>query len=269
MEHSSQIEMLWPEGCVHNGEGSDPPRIEIFQPTERTGESTPAIIVCPGGGYTHRADHEGAPFAEFFARQGMVGIVCHYRVAPNRHPAPYSDVARAIRLVRSKADELNIDPGRIGLMGFSAGGHNACTVATQPDLYRDEYDDQAGRFSARPDRLILAYPVVSFVSFPHQGSALNLLGPAASRRRLRELSGERHVDADTPPTFIFHTVDDPVVPVENSIQFAQAARRAEVPVTLHAYAHGPHGVGMASDDPTLRSWPTLLIDWLKDWQAGD
>jgi acetyl esterase/lipase len=258
---------LWPDGCPHNGDGSDRPRIEIYEPSPRDVKPAAAIVVLPGGGYGRRADHEGAPFAELFASHGIVGIVCHYRVAPNRHPAPFTDAARSIRLVRAMADELHINPQRVGLMGFSAGGHNAVTVATQPDLHHDPYDELADRLAARPDRLILGYAVNSFVNHAHLGSAKNLLGPDPAPRVLEGLSGERHVTADTPPTFLFHTADDGAVPVENSLNFAAACREAGVPVELHVYQHGPHGVGMALDDPALRSWTTLMMDWLADWSA--
>lgn len=256
---------LWPDGCAHNGDGADRPRLEIYLPADRPATPVPAIVVCPGGGYARRADHEGEPFARLFAAHGMVGVVCHYRVAPHRHPAPYADAARAMRLVRSMADELGVDPQRVGLMGFSAGGHNACTVGTQPDLHHDEQDDLVGRFSARPDRLILAYAVVSFVYRPHQGTVGNLLGANPTDVMLRKLSGELHVSADAPPAFLFHTADDPGVPVENSLNFAAACRSAGVPVELHVYAHGPHGVGIASDKPALRSWTQMLVDWLSDF----
>ncbi len=237
----------------------------IYPPSRSSLSPTPAVIICPGGGYTKRADHEGEPLAKVMASHGMLGVVCHYRVAPNRHPAPYADAARTVRLVRSMSDELNVDPQRIVLMGFSAGGHNACTVATQPDLHHDEHDDLVDQFSARPDRLVLAYPVVSFITKPHRGSAQQLVGRDASHEVLQQFSGELHVDANTPPTFLFHTADDEPVPVENSLNFAAACREHDIPVEVHIYAHGPHGVGMALDHPALRSWTSLLLDWLADF----
>ncbi len=265
MNGPDRVIPLWPDDCPHHGAADAAPRLEVYRPTVRSGEPAAAIIVLPGGGYHHLADHEGAPVARLFASRGLVGVVCRYRTAPHRHPAPYADAARAVRRVRSLRRELGIDPQRLGLMGFSAGGHNACTVATQPDLHLDEHDDLVGAFSARPDRLILAYPVVSFINHAHGRSAQNLLGPNATDVMLKNLSGERHVKPNTPPTFLFHTADDPGVPVENSLHFAAACRRAGVPVELHVYAHGRHGVGMAEDHPALRSWTSLMLDWLSDF----
>ena len=265
---------LWPDDCPHGRDvEGDVPRMDVYRPAASGGDrARAAMVVLPGGGYTHRAEHEGRPFAELFARHGMVGIICHYRVG-RRFPASYTDACRAIRLVRARAAEWHIDPQRVGLLGFSAGGHNACTVATQPELQHDSHDDLAGRFSARPDRLALAYAVTSFGEYGHEGSCEALLGPDATAAQRDALDGEAHVDERTPPTFLFHTADDPGVPVENSMRFAAALRRAGVPFALHIYAHGPHGVGMANgvasapNAPHLTTWPPLLLDWLTDWRS--
>lgn len=259
---------LWPDGCSHNVEGPRGlPRLEVFQTLPENHPARPAVIVCPGGGYGGLSPHEGLPLAQLFAVHGMVGIVCYYRVAPNRFPGPQADVMRAVRLVRSMSDPLGVDPNRIALMGFSAGGHNAATVATQPDVHHDEHDDLVGQFSARPDRLILGYPVISFGEHGHMGSANNLLGEDATDEQRRALSNELHVTADNPPTFIFHTSSDQAVPIENALMFASALSAAKVPCELHAYEFGPHGVGMALNNPKLRSWSGLLIDWLREWSA--
>ena len=241
------------------------PHLDVWLPAATTPKRHAAVIVCPGGGYARRADHEGEPFAKLFAEHGFVGAVLHYRVAPNRHPLPLADGCRAVRLVRHMAADLNIAPHRIALMGFSAGGHLASTVATQPDLHREPADDLAGKISARPDRLILGYPVISFTTKYHAGSAENLLGRDAPLSARRQVSNELHVTAQNPPAFLFHTADDPAVPVENSLNFAAACAAQQVPVALHVFAHGRHGVGMASDDPVLRRWTELLLDWLKAW----
>lgn len=259
---------LWPDGSAHNP--TDPeqrPRIEIHQPAQAAEKPRAAVIVCPGGGYTHRAEHEGAPFARLFAEHGIVGIVCHYRTYPHLFPAPMADAARAVRVTRQLADRFGIDPTRVGIMGFSAGGHLACTTSTQPDLHHDPQDDLIGRYSARPDRVILGYPVVSMSSEFHSGSAQNLLGPDAPEALRRQMSNELHVTEDNPPAFLFHTADDPSVPVSNSIRFASACHEKGVPVELHVYETGRHGVGLATDMPRLRSWTTLLMDWLADWQS--
>ncbi len=259
---------LWPEGSSHNpADPADRPRLEFHLPAAEATTPRAAVIVCPGGAYSHRAPHEGAPVARLFAGHGLVGIVCHYRTHPHRFPGPYADAARAVRLVRSLADRYAIDPARVAIMGFSAGGHLAATVATQPDLYQDPQDDLVSAWSARPDRVILGYPVISMVSEYHQGSAENLLGPGASEEARRQMSNELHVQAGNPPAFLFHTADDPSVPCSNSIRYALACRARGVPVELHVYESGRHGVGLAEDLPRLRSWPTLLLDWLSDWTA--
>lgn len=237
-------------------------------PAERGAKRQAAIVVLPGGGYGMNAPHEGTPFAELFASRGIVGIVCSYRVSPHGWPAPYADAARAIRLVRSMADELNIDPDRVGLMGFSAGGHNAANVATNPELHLDAHDDLAGKFSARPNRLILGYPVISFVSYHHAGSCQNLLGQGAGPNLRRQFSHELNVTADNPPTFVFHTDEDLGVPAENSLMFITALRAKGVPTELHLFRPGSHGVGLAADHPQLSIWSELMMNWLSDWTAG-
>jgi len=146
-------------------------------------------------------------------------------------------------------------------MGFSPGGHLAATVATRPDLYHAPNDEFVGQHSARPDRVILCYPVISLVLNPHQGSIEALLGKNATADQRRQLSAELHVTADTPPAFLFHTADDPVVPVEHSYLFASACARHKAPVEAHIYPHGRHGVGLATDAPVLRQWPALLVHW--------
>lgn len=257
---------LWPAGSPHNDNGEpQPPYLEVWLPAATTPKAHAAVIVCPGGGYCRRAPHEGEPVARLVAEHGFVGLVLHYRVALHRHPLPLADGCRAVRVVRHMAGNLNLAPHRIALLGFSAGGHLASTVATQPDLHRDPHDDLAGQVSARPDRLVLAYPVVSFVTKAHTGSAEKLLGADAPLEARRQLSNELHVTAQTPPTFLFHTADDPAVPVENSLNFAAACAAQKVPVALHVFPHGRHGVGLAADDPALKCWPELLVDWLRAW----
>lgn len=233
---------------------ADGPSLEIHRPakTART-----AVVVCPGGGYRVLAPHEGTVIGEFLAANGVLAAVVPYRVFPHRHPAPLADACRAMRLMRHHFEWLPV-----GIMGFSAGGHLAATVATQPDLYHDPNDELVGEHSARPDRVILCYPVISFVATAHQGSGVALLGENATDDQRRQLSNELHVTQETPPAFLFHTADDPAVPVENSLLFASACVQQKVPVELHIFPHGRHGVGLAADDPVLRRWPELLVNWL-------
>lgn len=260
-----KIVYLWDDKSQNNG--TDPekrPRLEFYIPDTQTRRG--AIVVCPGGGYGGLAKHEGAPFAELFAAHGFVSAVLTYRVAPHRYPAPYADATRAIRVVRSMAGELGIDSARIGIMGFSAGGHLVSTVATQPNLYKDPEDSLAATVTARPDRVMMGYPVISFQEFSHTGSVKNLLGPQPNPDLMRQLSNHQQVTAETPPAFLFHTTDDQVVPVQNSLLFAEACARNKVPLALHVYPNGRHGVGLATDNPDLKSWTDLLLTWLGPWK---
>ncbi|MHB1295264.1 MAG: alpha/beta hydrolase [Anaerolineae bacterium] len=251
---------LWPDGSPNNPpDAALRPRLEVYRPETPLASPCPAVVVLPGGGYSGLAPHEAEPFARYFAAHGYVGIICRYRVAPHRFPAPMADAARGMRLVRGRAAEWGIDAGRVALIGFSAGGHLACTTATQPDLHHDPEDDLVGRYSPRPDRLILAYPVVSMLDGL---CAQNLLGPDAPREAWSQMSNQLHVTPANPPAFIFHTANDPVVPVQHSLGFAEACLAQGVSVELHVYRSGPHGVGLASGDPKLASWMPLLLDWL-------
>ncbi len=279
---------LWPDASSHNvpppeGSAEPPaartmppgrPRIEMFAPAAdakaRSGPNKRAcILVCPGGGYSRLTRHEGEPLCELFSSLGMLSGVVVSRIAPFRFPAPYADACRAVRVIRSKAAELDIDPNRIALMGFSAGGHLAASVATRPDFYADGDDDLVASVSARPNRVILGYPAISLVTSYHAGCAAKLFGPDAPEAQRRELSLELHVTKENPPAFIYHTADDGAVLVENALMFASAYAREKVPCELHSYRSGPHGVGMALDRPALRSWTGLLTDWLSDWVKGD
>lgn len=278
---------LWPDDSSQNGLPVEPdpgtrpgwtsspgrPTLTLYPPTPSIWNGIHkrgCVIICPGGGYGGLASHEGEPLARLFAVHGLFAAVLNYRVAPNRFPASYNDACRAIRIIRSQADALGIDPQRIALMGFSAGGHLASTVATQPSLHIDADDDLAPQVSARPDRVILGYPVTTFVNGQyHKGSPNNLIGPDATLEQRTQLSNELHVTPDNPPAFLFHTADDPGVRVHNSLLFASACAEHEVPCELHIYRTGPHGVGMALNNPALRSWTNLLIDWLADWTTGE
>lgn len=262
---------LWEDGSENNGINPDyRPKIRIYYPAIR-GENAEnkklaAILICPGGGYHVQAPHEGEPFARLFSLYGIVGVVLTYRVFPDQYPGSYSDACRAMRILRKDADKYRIDPERIGIMGFSAGGHLASTVATQPDLYRNPEDELAGQYSARPDRVMLGYPVISFVDeFAHEGSKKALLGEDPDPAMVRQLSNNYQVTENTPPAFLFHTASDQGVPVLNSMRFAEACVNHHVPVALHVFPEGRHGVGMAKEDPKLSIWTDNLISWLQDW----
>jgi acetyl esterase/lipase len=220
------------------------------------------MVVCPGGGYRTRAAHEGAPVARWLNGLGVAAFVLDYRVAPHRHPAPLRDAQRAIRLVRHGLPGGGGPFERVGILGFSAGGHLAATSGTQYDRGAPGADDPVERASCRPDALVLCYPVISFGEHRHHGSMVNLLGDGAPEELRRTLSAETRVTADTPPAFLWHTADDAGVPVENSLLFASALRRHGVPFALHVYPRGRHGLGLAEDDPVAGSWTGLCAHWL-------
>jgi acetyl esterase/lipase len=258
---------LWAKGSKNDlpTEESERPKLELYLPQD-TKTSRPTVLVCPGGGYYMLAeDHEGKQFAELFASQGMVSAVLFYRHRTHQHPAPYADACRAMRLLRKNAAKYGIDASKIGIMGFSAGGHLASTVATQPELYRDPLDDLAATTSARPDRVILGYPVITFGEYGHMGSRDTLLGKNPDQKLVEQLSNHKQVTAATPPVFLFHTADDVTVPVQNSLYFAQACVEKKVPVELHVFPKGTHGIGLAADDPKLKIWSQNLLSWLANW----
>jgi acetyl esterase/lipase len=242
----------------------DIPSVQLYQPPADKASGA-AIVVCPGGGYGHLARHEGHDIALWLNGIGVTAVVLKYRLGPKyQHPAMMQDALRAIRYTRSKAAEWKIDPNRVGIMGFSAGGHLASTAATHFNVGDPTASDPVEKLSSRPDLLILCYPVVTMTDpFAHKGSRRNLLGENPPEQLIDLMSNEKQVFDQTPPTFLFHTGDDPVVPVENSLMFALALRKKKVPYELHVYEHGPHGVGLASNNPALNTWPKLLENWLR------
>jgi acetyl esterase/lipase len=240
---------LWPDGApggLGNAE-KDIPTLTVFlpEPAKATGA---AMVICPGGGYGGLAQHEGQSYALWLNERGIAGFVLKYRLAPGgyHHPAMWQDAARAVRTVRARAEEWKLDPKRIGIMGSSAGGHLASTLVTHFDAGKTDAADPIERASSRPDLGILCYPVISMGEFTHGGSKKNLLGENPSPELVKELSNELQVTKDTPPCFIFHTAEDPVVPVENALLFAGALRKAGVPFDLHIYERGQHGIGLGS-----------------------
>ena len=258
--------LLWPNGAPGAKGDADVDKPDLTRYVASQKKVPTGIIVCPGGGYVHLAmSYEGTDIAKWLNTMGISAFVLKYRLGPKyHHPAELDDAQRAIRYVRAHAAEFGIDPHHIGIWGFSAGGHLASTAGTHFDNGTPNSADPIDRESSRPDFMILAYPVITFEEpYAHRGSRDALLGPNPDPALVELLSNEEHVTKDTPPTFLFHTSDDPVVPVQNSIYFYLALRRAGVPAEMHIYEHGRHGVGLAQDIPELSTWPTLLANWLK------
>lgn len=261
-----RVELLWPQGApgAAGNEDADLPTLTIYLPSDKA--TGTGVVVCPGGGYGHLAiDHEGAEIARWLNSLGVAAFVLKYRIAPRyHHPAPLQDAQRALRLVRLRAKDFGVAQDRIGIWGFSAGGHLASTAGTHFDAGDANASDPINRMSSRPDFLILAYPVITLTEpYVHRGSLKNLLGADPDPKLVENLSNEKQVTAETPPTFLFHTDSDKGVPAENSVLFYLALRRAGVPAEMHIYERGPHGVGLAPKDPVLSSWAKRLEDWLR------
>lgn len=259
--------LLWPDGAPGRAgdEAGDKPWLWAYPAAKETACGT-AVVICPGGGYAiHAVDHEGTQVARWLNSFGVTAFVLKYRLAPRyRHPAPLQDVQRALQYVRSHAEKYGLSPKRIGVMGFSAGGHLASTAATHFDDGKADAADPVARVSSRPDFAVLAYPVITLTeSFGHGGSKRNLLGDNPDPELAKFLSSEQQVTPRTPPTFLFHTGEDTGVPVENSLAFYAACRKHKVPAELHIYEFGPHGVGLAPGDPALSTWKERLHDWLR------
>jgi acetyl esterase/lipase len=262
---SPQPMPLW-NGAAPDARGSaeeDVPTLTVYLPAQNPTHT--GIVIAPGGGYTHLAtEKEGTVFAQWLNAHGVAAFVLKYRLGPKyHHPVELGDAQRAIRTVRSKAKEYGIAKDHIGMMGFSAGGHLASTAGTHFDKGNDAAPDPIDHESSRPDFLVLGYPVIEFgQTFTHKGSEHFLLGDNPDPALIRLLSNAEQVTPQTPPTFLFHTSDDPVVPVSNSVVFYEALIRNKVPVEMHLFRHGPHGVGMAQDRDDLKIWPELLFHWL-------
>ena len=262
-----KVELLWPKGApgAVGSEDADKPSLTVTLPPADKATGT-AVVICPGGGYGALAlDHEGKQAADWLAARGVAAFVLTYRLAPRyRHPAPLQDAQRAVRTVRARAAEWKVDPRRVGIWGFSAGGHLASTAGTHFDDGRPGAEDPVERAGCRPDFLILAYPVVTLKPpHTHMGSRNNLLGKDPPGDLLDGLCNDRRVTAKTPPTFLFHTDEDKVVPPMNSILFFQALKAHGIPAELHVYEKGRHGVGLGVNDPVAATWTGRLSDWMK------
>lgn len=262
-----QVIPLW-EGAAPAAQGSaddDVPTITVYLPRS-TPQGMSAVIICPGGGYARLAmNHEGRQVANYLNSLGVAAFVLKYRLGPKyHHPVELGDAQRAIRVLRSHATEWHIATDRIGILGFSAGGHLAMSASTQFDAGRAGATDAVDRVSSRPDFSVLGYPVISLVEpWTHQGSKTNLLGANPDPQLAKSLSGEQAVTKQTPPTFIFQTNADKTVPAENAAYYFLALRKADVPVELHVFENGPHGVGLAMEDAALSEWSRLLTNWLR------
>jgi len=257
--------ILFPNGAP-GAVGREPQDIPTITPFLASKEKATraAIIVFPGGGYSHLSDiKEGSAVAEWLNSLGISAFVLKYRLGMRYHaPAQEQDAARAVQTVRARAKDWNLDPNRIGILGFSAGGHLAATLGTHFELGKVDAKDEVERVSSRPDLMVLLYPVITMGAFTHAGSKKYLLGDEPSSDLVKMYSNEIWVTKDTPPTFLAHAVADPGVPVENSLLFAEALRKAGVPFEIHLYEKGPHGFGLAPNDPILSTWAQHCADWL-------
>lgn len=263
-----KTELLWPKGAPGAlGEAAkDKPTLIIYLP-EKEKATGAAVVICPGGGYGGLAmDHEGHDIAKWLNSFGVAGFICDYRHRGKGygHPAPLQDAQRAIRTVRARGPEFGVDPARIGILGFSAGGHLASTAATHFDKGVAGSEDPIERVGCRPDFAVLCYAVIAFnEEYTHKGSQNNLLGADAPADLIKGLSNEKQVTAETPPTFLWHTNEDNGVPPENSIYFYLALRKAKVPAELHIFERGRHGLGLAPGMPAVSTWPKSCEEWLR------
>lgn len=266
---------LWPHGvpgALGHGE-ADKPRLYPFLPKKRS--TSTAVLVIPGGGYQVVAiGHEGFQIAEWLNAQGVAAFVLDYRVAPYKYPAEIEDGERAIRLIRAHAAQYGVAPDRIGVWGSSAGGHLASTLGTHCD--KDpvplQHPDAIDKLSCRPAFMILAYPVIGMTPpVTHMGSRENLLGPHPNRKLEHNLSNQYQVTDNTPETFLFATSEDPVVPVQNSLDFYRALIDHHIPAELHLYDYSNHGCGLCGSILPLQTWPALLRNWLvqRGWIPPD
>lgn len=252
--------LIWP-----NLEGTpSAPTITPYLPLEKN--TGVAIVVCPGGGYGNLAlDHEGEQIGQWLVGEGITAFVLQYRHAPDfAHPIPMQDVQRAVCLVRYRAAEWSIDPQKIGVLGFSAGGHLTATAGTRYLPPDPNAEDPVLAVGSRPNFLCLLYPVITMTDpYTHTGSRKNLLGENPSQELIDAMSAEKQVTAETPPSFIAFTTEDQAVPVQNGLLFYEALVNAGVPAEMHLYEKGRHGLGLGSGNAAFATWPTHFIAWLQ------
>jgi acetyl esterase/lipase len=258
--------LLWPNGApgALGDAPEDKPTLTIYLPTSNPTQT--GVIVAPGGGYLHLSmTKEGSDIAAWLNQHGVAAFVLQYRLGPKyHHPIELGDAQRAIRMVRSQAQSFGIVPGRLGIWGFSAGGHLAATTGTKFDAGNTAASDPIDQQSSRPDFLVLSYPVITFKPpYNHVGSLHSLLGPDPDPALVDALSAELNVTPQTPPTFLYATTDDQTVPAMNSTLFYDALVRAKVPAEIHIFQHGAHGSGLGGTSHSLTQWPNLLYTWLQ------
>lgn len=269
----TQPQPLWPNGApgAKGTTAADIPTIQAFVPAAGAGNGS-AVVICPGGGYSALAsNHEGTAVAEWMRGLGMAAFVLKYRLGPTyRHPIEMGDAQRALRWVRANAGRYGVDTARVGILGFSAGGHLASTAATHFDAGDPSAADTVDRHPCRPAFQILVYPVITMdASFTHGGSRVNLLGSNPRQSLVDSLSNEKMVTAGTPPCFLVHTRDDNVVPFKNAQAYNDSLKKKGVPVEFRIYQTGPHGFGMADGKntapniPALSTWTGYARDWLQ------
>lgn len=249
----------WDDTFIENEESA--PRIPTI--TAYPAKSKGAVVVFAGGGYAMRAEHEGKGYAEFLNSIGVTAFVVDYRVAPYKHPAQISDAIRAVRYVRHYADKYGIDKDKIAVMGSSAGGHLAASVSVHYDKKMYDETDVIDKEDCRPNATILCYPVIDMFEYRHDGSRQCLIGERALHADKEFMSLYKHITMNTPQAFIWHTSSDQAVPVENSLLYADALSKKQVPFEMHIYPIGRHGLGVAPELPHVAQWTTALDNWLK------
>ncbi len=258
---------LWPDGAPNavGDEDLDKPRITIFEP-EKGAATGAGIIILPGGGYSKLAmGHEGMEVVAWLNAHGITAFLLQYRHGPRYlHPAALDDAKRAVAIVRSRAASWGVDPKRIGMLGFSAGGHLAASAAIYAGRGNPVARDPLARVSTKPDFLLLIYPMISLIRpNAHRGTLVNLLGEHPTMEDREMLSVDLHVDRHTPPTFLVHTTVDRSVSAENSVLFYLALLKNKVPAELHIYEHGKHGRGLGKPELAYSTWPELCLRWLR------
>lgn len=261
------VQPLWPDGAP-GAKGKDPgdiPGVMAYLPPMAKANGA-AVVICPGGGYGALAmDHEGHQIARWLNDHGIAGIILRYRLGPKyNHPTQLHDAQRAVRFTRGHAKDWHIDPARVGILGFSAGGHLASTAGTHFDRGQTDAQEATDKQSCRPDFMVLLYPVITLTGpHAHVGSRNNLLGKNPDPALVESLCNDKQVTKDTPPTFLVHTTEDTGVPPENSILFYLALAKNKVPAEMHVFEKGRHGLGLGPKELPFAAWPGQCIAWLQ------